>query len=102
MRRNCRVGMQGKALDAGTVGTGERWDLAFVAKPRANAPDPLASPLPKSNALLHRSGHRAGEFGGVLSQRVIACRHCGVATRFQVSQVPELAHDPPTDLLDHG
>src|SRR5215831_8037949 len=44
MRRNRRVGVQGKALYAGTAGTGECWGLALVAKPRANAPDPLAGP----------------------------------------------------------
>src|SRR5215468_5724173 len=57
MRRNRRVGVQGKALDAGTAGTGERWGLALVAKPRAHAPDPLAGPLPPRDALLHRGGH---------------------------------------------
>src|SRR5439155_497190 len=102
MRRNLGVGVQGKALDAGTAGTGERWGLARGAKPRANAPDPLAGPLPKSHALLHRSGHRAGELRGVLSQGVIAGRHHRVATRFEVPQMAERANDPPTDLLDHG
>src|SRR5262249_50321087 len=39
------VGVQRKPLDAGTVGTGERWRLTLVAKPGANTPHLLAGPL---------------------------------------------------------
>src|SRR5215831_6056596 len=102
MRRNRRVGVQGKALDAGTAGTGERWGLALVAKARANAPDPLAGPLPKSNALLHRGSHGPGELGFVLSQGIIPRGHGGVATRFEVAQLAELPDDPMADFLHDG
>src|SRR5215472_11385618 len=58
---NLRVGMQGKALDAGTARTGEAWRLTLVAKAGTQAPDLLARPLPKGDALLDRGGHGAGE-----------------------------------------
>ena len=45
------------------AGTRERGRLAFGAKAGANAPDFLASPLPKSDAML-RPG--AGDSGGAL------------------------------------
>ncbi len=32
------VGMEGKAVDAGTAGAGQGWTLACVAKARADAP----------------------------------------------------------------
>ena len=63
MGRDLGVGMQGKALHAGTAGTRERGRLAFGAKAGAHAPDFLASPLPKSDAML-RPG--AGDSGGAL------------------------------------
>ena len=53
VRRDLGVGVQGKPMYAGTAGTCERWRLALVAKARADAPDLLASPLPKGDALLH-------------------------------------------------
>ena len=45
VRGDLGVGVQGKALDAGTAGTGTRRSLALGAKARANAPDLLAGPL---------------------------------------------------------
>ena len=67
MGRDLGVGVQGKALHAGTAGTGQRGRLTLVAKAGANAPDLLASPLAKGDALLHRGRHGAGEFGGVVT-----------------------------------
>src|SRR5262249_36098984 len=96
---NLRVGMQGKALDAGTARTGEAWRLTLVAKAGTQAPDLLAHPFPQGDALRNRGRQGPGERGCVLHQGVRAGRHRRVAPRFQVSQVPEFAHDPPTDLL---
>jgi hypothetical protein len=61
MCQDLGVGMQGKALHAGTAGTSKCWGLALIAKPRADAPDLLASPLPKGDALLHGGHHGTGE-----------------------------------------
>src|SRR5262244_2659386 len=47
---NLRVGMQGKALDAGTARTGEAWRLTLVAKAGIQAPDLLAHPFPQGDA----------------------------------------------------
>jgi hypothetical protein len=73
-----------------------------VAKPRADAPDLLASPLPKGDTLLHRSGHRAGELRRIVAQGIISRGHGGIDACLQVSQVAQCTDDPPTDLLDHG
>ena len=95
------VGVQGKPVDAGTAGTAQERALTLVAKPRADAPDLLASPLPKSNALLYRSRQGPGQLGGVVAQGVIAGgRRCAEA-RLQVSQPPQRTDDPPADRLDH-
>jgi hypothetical protein len=61
------VGVERKAVDAGTACPGERGRLALSAKAGANAPHALASPLAKGDALLHRGGHGAGEFGYVIA-----------------------------------
>jgi hypothetical protein len=87
VRGDLGVGVQGKPLHAGTVGTRQCGALTLMAKLRADALDLLSSPFPKGNALLHRSDHRAGEFGFVIAQGVIACRHHGVETRFEVPQM---------------
>jgi hypothetical protein len=96
------VGVQRQPLDAGTVGTGERGHLVRAAKAGANAPDPLARPLPKSHALLHGGRQGPGERGFSLHQGVIAGRHRSIATRFEVPHRAELADDPMADLLDHS
>jgi hypothetical protein len=57
MGRDLGVGVERKALHAGTAGTGERWRLARVVKPRADAPDLLIGPLPEGNMLLHGGRH---------------------------------------------
>ena len=91
------VGVQGKALDAGTAGTRQRGRLTLGAKACANAPHPLA----KGDALLYRGGHGVGEFGSVIDQRIIAGGHRRVEARLQVSQPPQRADDSMADLLDH-
>jgi hypothetical protein len=100
MRWDLGVGVQGKAVDAGTTGAAEGWLLACSANPRADAPDLLASPLATGEALLHRGHHGAGELRGVIDQRIIPRGHGGAETRFQVSQVAQLTDDPPADLLE--
>ena len=96
------VGVERKALYASTAGTGQRRRLACVAKACANAPHPLASPLAKGNALLHRGRQGAGEFGGVIDQRIMAGRHPSIDARFQASQAAQCTDDTPPDVLDHG
>src|SRR5262245_23108114 len=95
------VGVQGKALDAGTAGPRQRGHLALGAKACANAPHPLASSLAKGDALLYRGSHGAGEFGSVIDQRIIAGGYRRVEARLQVSQPPQRAADSMADLLDH-
>jgi hypothetical protein len=94
------VGVQGKAVDAGTTGAAEGGRLACSANPRADAPDLLASPLATGEALLHRGHHGAGERRGVIDQRIIPRGHGGAETRCQVSQVAQLTEDPPADRLE--
>ena len=93
---------QGKPVDAGTAGTAQERALTLAAKSRADVPDMLASPLPKSNALLHRGRQGTGEFRSVVVQGIIACGHSHSEVRLQVSQVAQLTDDAPTDVLDHG
>src|SRR5262245_8224221 len=95
------VGVQRKPLEAGTVGTCQRGPLVRAAKARADAPYPLARPLPKSNALLYRGRQGTSEFGFVIHQGVIAGRHRSVATHFEVSQRAELTDDAMADFLNH-
>jgi len=49
---------------------------------------------------VHRGRQGSGELGGVIDQRIIACRHHGVETRFEVPEMAELADNPMADLLD--
>jgi hypothetical protein len=63
------VGVERKALHAGTAGTSKRKRLALGAKARTHAPNLLASSLAKGDALLHRGHHGAGQLGGVIDQR---------------------------------
>ena len=95
------VGVQRKAMDAGTAGTGERGRLALGAKARADAPHRLPRAFAKGDTLLHRGRHGPGELGCVIDQRVISCGHGDVETGFQVSELPQFADDAPADLLDH-
>jgi hypothetical protein len=61
----------------------------------------LPGAFAKGNALRDRGRHGAGEFRFVVEQRVIPGGHRDLHSGFQVSQMAELADDPPTDLLDH-
>lgn len=60
--------------------------LTLVAKASANAPDPLASPLPKGNAPRDGGGQGAGESGLIDNERIIPRGQGGVAARLKVSQ----------------
>ena len=95
------VGVQRKAMDAGTAGTGKRWRLGLGAKARADTPHLLARAFAKGDTLLDGGRHGPGELGCVIDQRVISCGHGDVETRFQVSELPQCADDAPADLLDH-
>jgi hypothetical protein len=57
-----------------------------VAKACANAPDLLASPLAKGDALLDGGRQGTGELGRVVAQGVIAGGRRRVEARLQVSQ----------------
>src|SRR2546421_3640079 len=78
VRRDLGAGVHRKPLHAGTVGTCKRGHLARAAKARADAPYPLASPLPKSNALLHGGRHGARELKLVVEQGIIPRGHGGI------------------------
>lgn len=99
---NLGVGVQGKAPHAGTAGTGQRWRLAFNAKPRANAPDFLASLLPEGAMLLHRGGHGTGQLGHVVTQRIMPRRYHIIRANVQIPQLPQRADDASADRLDHS
>jgi hypothetical protein len=75
MGRDLGSGVQGKALHAGTAGTGKRGRLALVTQSRANALDLLASPLPKGDTLLHRGRHSTGEHGRIVGTVHVAGWH---------------------------
>src|SRR5215510_127093 len=62
VRGDLGVGVQRKALDAGTVWTGELGRLAFRTKARADAAHVLAGPFAISDAVLDRSRHGPREF----------------------------------------
>src|SRR5215831_12945672 len=98
--RDVGVGVQRKPLDAGTVGTCQRGHLTLVAKACANAPDLLAGPLPKSDALLHRGRQGARELRRVVEQGVIPSGHGGVHPGLQIPQPTQLTDDPVPDLLE--
>jgi hypothetical protein len=53
MCRNLGVGMQGKAMHAGTAGDGQGQALTLDAKARAKATNFLTRSFTKGNALLH-------------------------------------------------
>src|SRR5262249_22313717 len=66
MRRNRRVGVEGKPVDTGTPRTREPGRLALRAKARADTAHRLAGPLPTGDALLHGGRHGARERGLVV------------------------------------
>src|SRR5262249_58657526 len=91
MRWNRRVGVERKAMSAGTARTGESWRLALRTKARADAAHVLAGPFAISDALLHRGRHSAREFWCGVAQGVIPGGHRGLHTHFQIAQPAELA-----------
>jgi hypothetical protein len=97
------VGMEGKAVDAGTAGPRQGGALACVAKARTDAPYPLPGPLAKGNALLHRGGQRPGQLGIVTCERIVTRGHHLLRVRFEIPQRAEGADNAPTDRLkDRG
>jgi hypothetical protein len=101
MRRNCRVGVQRKAIDTGAVRPRKPWRLAFRAKARADAAHRLSGSFPTRDTVLDRRGHGAGERGLVVAQGVISGGHRRLQARLQIPQPTQHADDAPADLLDH-
>ena len=101
MRRNRRVGVEGKPVDTRTARPGEPWRLALSAKARADTAHLLAGAFTTSDAVLDRRRQGPSERGLVVAQRIILGGHRGVQTRFQVAQPAELADHPPADFLYH-
>jgi hypothetical protein len=102
MRRHRDLGVQRKAVHAGTAGTGEGRAFALVAKPRAYAAHLLAGAFPKGNTLRHRSRHGAGQLRLVVPQRIVARGHGSVEASLQIPQLTQLTDDTPADRRDHG
>src|SRR6516162_11288133 len=100
MRRNRCVGVHGKAVHTGTAGSRQGGVFPLVAKPRADAPDLLAGPLPKSDAVLDRSRHGAGELRSGVAQGIIPGGHGGLHARLQISAPTQLTEDAVTELLE--
>jgi hypothetical protein len=94
------VGVERKPVDTGAARTREFGTFPFIPKSQANPSNFLSGPLPKGDALLDRGGHGTRELGLVVEQGIIACTHGVVDARLQVSQPPQRADDPPTDLLE--
>ena len=88
-------------MDTGTAGACQRGALTLVAKACANAPDLLAGPLPKGNALRDGGGQGAGEGGLVVKERIIPRGYGVVEAHLQVSQVAQRVDDSPADRLHH-
>src|SRR5262249_52582079 len=101
MRRNRRVGVEGKPVHTGTAETGDPWRLALGAETGTKTPDRLASPLAIGDALLDGGCHGARERGLIVEEGIIPRCHGVLDPRFEVSYPPQCADDPPTDLLDH-
>src|SRR5262249_33731099 len=97
---NLGLRVQRKAVHTGTPRTGEPRCLALVAKPCAEAPHGLASPLATGDALLHRGRHGARERRLVVPQRIILRGHGGLYACLQIPQPTQLADDALADRLD--
>src|SRR5215471_21447966 len=100
MRRNGRVGVEGKPVDTRTARPGEPWRLALRAKARADAAHLLAGAFTTSDAVLDRRRHGPSKRGLVVAQRIILGGHRGVQTRVQIAQPTQLTDDPATDFLE--
>src|SRR5262249_30479032 len=101
MRRNRRVGVEGKAVHTGTARTGQPWRLALSAKARADAAHLLAGSFTPSDAVLNRRRQGPSELRCGVAQGVIPGGHGGLQARLQVAQGAQLTDNPSTDLLDH-
>src|SRR5262249_49814349 len=102
MRRNRRVGVQRKAVDASATRSREPGRLTLVTKSGADTPDVLLGPFTQRDALLDRRRHGASRYRGSLAQGIIASGHGGLQVRFQIAQPTQQTDHAPTDLLDHG
>jgi hypothetical protein len=102
VRGDLRVGVEGKPVDAGTAGTGACGRLACGTEAGAEAPDFLASPLAKGEALLHGGCQGPGQLGRIITQGIMPRGRHVIRARLQVSQPPQRAEDATADLLDHG
>jgi hypothetical protein len=91
MRRNRRVGVEGKPVDTGAVRTREPGRLALRAKARADATHLLSGAFATSDAVLDRSCHGAGEFRGGIAQGIIPGGYGGLHIRFQIAPPAQLA-----------
>src|SRR5262249_20958088 len=91
MRRNRRVGVEGKPVDTGAVRTREPGRLTLRAKARADTAHRLAGPFSEGDALLHGGRHGAGELRGGVAQGIIPGDHGSLHARFQVAQPAERA-----------
>ena len=72
MSWNLGVGVQGKAVRTGTVGSFVCRAFPFRAKARANLSYLLSSPLPKDDPMLDGGGQDVSGFGFVVEQRIIS------------------------------
>src|SRR5262249_18504008 len=86
MPRNRGVGVQRKAVDTGTARAREPWCLALGTKARADAAHLLPGSFPEGDALLHGSGHGAGELWCGVAQWVIPGGHGGLQARLEIPQ----------------
>ena len=100
MRWNCRVGVQRKPVDTGAPRPGEPWRLALRAKTRADTAYVLPGPFSKSDTVLDRSRHGAGEFRGGVTQGIMPGGHWGLQASVQVAQPAQHADHTPTNLLE--
>jgi hypothetical protein len=100
MGRDLRVGVEGKAVDAGATRPREPGRLTLVTKSGADAPDVLAGPVPDGDAVLDGGGQGAGELRGGVAQRIIPGGHGGLQARLQIPQPAERADHAATDLLE--
>src|SRR5262249_20767460 len=101
MRRNRRVGVEGKPIDTGAARPREPGRLTLVTKSGDDAPEVLPGPVSDGDGRLDRGGTGTGELRGSVAQRIIAGGHGSLYACVQIAQPAELPDDPSADLLDH-
>jgi len=99
MRWNLGVGMEGKAVAAGTADAAQGGAFPFVAKPGSNAAHLLAGSLPKSNLPLHRSGHGTGQFRFVVNKGIIALIEELWTARDRAKEAGQVAHSQAIKII---